>query len=125
MEGVKVRNFGKSKVSLPLPQLLTIQKESWEKFWKQDLKDLFSEVSPIRDYTGKELELWFLDYKLGESKYKNDFEAKDNNDSYEAPLRAKVRLVDLKTKEVKEQEGFLTDFPLMTERETFIVTGAD
>ncbi len=125
MEGIKIKNFGKSKVSLPLPDLLTVQKESWEKFWKEDLKDLFSEISPIRDYTGKELELWFLDYKLGESKYKNDFEAKTNNDSYEAPIRVRVRLVNLKTKEIKEQEVFLTDFPLLTERGTFIVNGVE
>ncbi|MCX6765145.1 MAG: DNA-directed RNA polymerase subunit beta, partial [Candidatus Nealsonbacteria bacterium] len=102
-----------------------MQKESWEWFWKEGLKELFKEVSPIRNYTGKELELWFLDYKLGEPKYRNDLEAKKNNDSYEAPLRVKTKLVNLKTKEVKEQEVFLTDFPLMTDRGTFIVNGVE
>jgi len=125
MESVKIRHFGKSKVSLPLPSLLDIQKESWEKIWKEDIRELFAEISPIKDYTGKELELWFLDYKLGESKYDNDFEAKINNDSYEAPLRARVKLVNLKSKEVKEQEVFLSDFPLMTERGTFIINGVE
>lgn len=125
MAEIKIKNFGKSKVSLPIPYLLTVQKESWEKFWNEDLKDLFSDISPIRDYTGKELELWFFDYKLGESKYKDDFEAKKNNDSYEASLRVRVKLVNLKTKEIKEQEVFLTDFPLMTERGTFIVNGVE
>jgi DNA-directed RNA polymerase subunit beta len=119
------KNFGKSKISLPLPYLLSIPKENWERFWKQGLKELFQEISPIRDYTKKELELWFLDYKLGESKYKTDLEAKQNNDSYEAPLRVRTKLVNLKTKEVKEQEVFLTDFPLMTERGTFIVNGVE
>jgi DNA-directed RNA polymerase subunit beta len=120
-----IKNFGKSQISLSLPYLLAIQKESWDRFWKSDLKELLQEVSPIRDYTKKELELWFLDYKLDESKYKTDLEAKQNNDSYEAALRVRVRLVNLKTKEIKEQEVFLTDFPLMTERGTFVVNGVE
>jgi len=122
---LKIKNFSKSKISLPLPYLLSLQKENWELFWKKDLKELFSEISPIRDYTKKELEIWFLDYKLDKPKYKTDLEAKLNNDSYEAPLRIKIKLVNLKTKEIKEQEIFLTDFPLMTERGTFIVNGVE
>ena len=125
MKKLKFKNFSKSKVSLPLPYLLSIQRESWKTFWESDLKELFKEISPIRDYTGKELELYFLDYKLDKPKYKNDLEAKQNNESYEAALRANVRLVNLKTKEVKEQEVFLTDFPLMTERGTFIINGCE
>ncbi|MCX6759773.1 MAG: DNA-directed RNA polymerase subunit beta [Candidatus Nealsonbacteria bacterium] len=122
---LKTKSFSKSKAPLPIPYLLSMQKESWEWFWKEGLKELFKEVSPIRNYTGKELELWFLDYKLGEPKYRNDLEAKKNNDSYEASLRVKTKLVNLKTKEVKEQEVFLTDFPLMTDRGTFIVNGVE
>ncbi len=125
MPSIKIKNFAKTRVHLPLPYLLKIQKDSWQRFWVQDLKELFSEVSPIRDYTGKELELWFLDYKLDKPKYKNDLEAKQNNDSYEVSLRVKTKLVNLKTKEIKEQEVFLTDFPLMTERGTFIVNGVE
>jgi len=120
-----VKNFAKAKVSLQLPYLLSVQKDNWKLFWDRDLKELFQEVSPIRDYTGKELELWFLDYKLDEPKYKTDLEAKLNNDSYEASLRVRTKLVNLKTKEIKEQEVFLTDFPLMTERGTFIVNGVE
>ena len=125
MHNIKTKSFGKSKNKLTLPYLISVQKESWRKFWDRDLKELFSEVSPIRDYTKKELELWFMDYKLDEPKYKNDLEAKLNNDSYEAPLRARVKLVNIKTKEIKEQEVFLTDFPLMTERGTFIMNGVE
>src|SRR4030042_325826 len=125
MDFLKVKNFAKAKVSLPLPYLLSGQKDNWKLFWDRDLKELFQEVSPIRDYTGKELELWFLDYKLDEPKYKSDFEARLNNDSYEASLRVRTKLVNLKTKEIKEQEVFLTDFPLMTERGTFIVNGVE
>ena len=122
---LKTKNFGKAKVSLPLPYLLDLQKQSWKSFWQKELKELLQEISPIRDYTGKELELWFLDYKLDEPKYKTDLEAKENNDSYEASLRVKTKLVNLKTKEVREQEVFLSDFPLMTERGTFILNGIE
>ncbi|MDP3990991.1 MAG: DNA-directed RNA polymerase subunit beta [Candidatus Nealsonbacteria bacterium] len=125
MRNLQFKNFGKSKVHLPLPYLLKVQKDSWENFWSSDLKELFTEMSPLRDYTGKEFELWFIDYKLDKSKYKTDLEAKQNNDSYEASLRVKTKLVNLKTKEIKEQEVFLTDFPLMTERGTFIVNGVE
>ena len=122
---MKTKNFNKTKVSLPLPYLLSAQKDSWQLFWERDLKELLSEMSPIRDYTGKELELWFLDYKLDEPKYKNDLEAKQNNDSFEVPLRVKTRLVNLKTKETKEQEVYFADLPLMTERGTFILNGVE
>jgi len=125
MNPIKIKNFGKAKVFLPLPYLLSLEKESWKVFWERDLKELFQEVSPIRDYTGKELELWFLDYKLDTPKYKTDLEAKLNDDSYEVSLRVRTKLVNLKTKEIKEQEVFLTDFPLMTERGTFIVNGVE
>jgi len=122
---MKTKSFSKSKISLPLPYLLSLQKESWQWFWEEGLKELFSEIFPIRDYTGKELELWFLDYELDKPKYKTDLEAKQNNDSYEASLRVKAKLVNLKTKEIKEQDIFLADFPLMTERGTFVVNGIE
>ena len=125
MEKIKRKYFGKAKVFLPLPYLLSLQKESWETFWERDLKELLGEVSPIRDYTGKELELWFLDFKLGEPNYKTELEAKKNNDSFEAPLRVKTKIVNLKTKEIKEQEVFLCDFPLMTDRGTFVLNGVE
>lgn len=121
----KIKNFNKVKLSLPLPFLFTLQKQTWEKFWKEDLKEFLKEVSPIRDYTKKEMELFFEDFKLGESKYKSDLDAKKNNDTYEAPLWVKTKLVNLKTKEIKKQEVFLTDFPLMTERGTFIINGIE
>ena len=125
MAEIKTKNFGKVRVSLEPPYLLALEKENWELFWQRDLKELFQEVSPIRDYTKKELELWFLDFKLGEPRYKTDLEAKQNNDSFTADLRVRTKLVNLKTKEIKEQEVFLTDFPLMTERGTFIVNGVE
>jgi len=122
---IKEKNFSKSKVSLELPYLLSLQKESWDGFWQKGLKELFSEIFPIKDYTGEEFELYFTDYKLEDPKYKTDIEAKKNNDSYEASLRVKAKLINKKTKKEKEQEVFLTDFPLMTERGTFIVNGIE
>jgi len=125
MPALKTKNFAKSKTFLPLPYLLGLTKESWNFFWKKDLKALFKEISPIRDHAKKELELWFLDYKIDKPKYKSYVEAKENNDSYEAALRVRTKLVNLKTKEAKEQEIYLCDIPLPTERGTFVVNGVE
>lgn len=122
---MKIKDFSKSKISFPLPGLIFLQKESWRQLWQEDLKDLFSEVSPMRDYTGKELALYFIDYRLGKPNYEDYFEAKENNDSFEAPLRVTVRLVNLKTKEEKDQEVFFGNFPLLTERGTFVINGVE
>jgi DNA-directed RNA polymerase subunit beta len=122
---MKVKSFSKSKFVLPLPPLLIYQKESWENFWKKDLKEVFQEIFPIRDYTNKQLELDFIEAKLGAPKYKSAKEAKENDDTYDAPLKIKTRLKNLKTREIKEQEVFLCDFPLMTENGTFIINGVE
>jgi DNA-directed RNA polymerase subunit beta len=121
----KVRNFSKSKITFPLPDLLTMQRDTWEDFLEVRIKELFDEMSPIRDYTGKEFELWFGDYKLGKPNYVDGLLARRNNDSLESPLRVKIKLVNLQTKEIKEQEVFMTDIPLMTERGTFVVNGVE
>jgi len=122
---MNIKSFSKAKISLPYPSLLTIQKDAWKRFWESELKELFVEISPIRDHTQKRLELWFLDFKLQEPKYRTGFEAKENNTSFDAPMRINTRVVNLKTKEVKEQEVFLCDFPLMTKRGTFIINGVE
>lgn len=121
----KVKHFGKKKISSPIPHLLSIQKDSWENFWEERIQALFREVSPIRDYTGKEWELHFLDHTLGKPNYESGREAKENNDSYEAPLKVEVELRNLKTGDSKKQEIFLCDFPLMTERGSFIINGVE
>ncbi len=121
----KLRNFSKSKLSFNTPHLLEMQRETWNDFVEVRLKELFSEISPILDYTSKEFELWFGDYTLSKPNYKSGLEARRNNDSLEVSLRCKIRLVNKKTKEVKEQEVFLCDFPLMTERGTFVVNGVE
>ena len=125
MKEAKIKNFSKAGVNLELPYLLSLPKESWRFFWEQGLKELFAEVFPIRDYTGKELELDILDYFLGEPKYESDFEAKFNKDNFEAPLKVRAQLTNLKTKEIKSQEVFMGNFPVMTERGTFIINGVE
>ncbi len=120
-----VKYFGKKKISIPPPYFLELQKDSWNIFWDEIMQKLFREISPIRDYTGKEWEVNFLQYKLGKPKYETGKEAKDNNDSYEAPLKVEVEIKNLKTKESRSQEVFMCDFPLMTERGTFIINGVE
>ena len=125
LTNMQTKSFSKSNVSFKLPYLGSLQRDSWQWLLEKGIKDLFAEVSPIRDYTKKEFELWFLDFKLDPPKYKDDLDAKIDNSSYESCLRVKTRLVNLKTKKVREQEVFLTDFPLMTDRGTFVVNGVE
>ncbi len=84
---------------------------------------MFQDISPIQDFTGN-LVLEFIDYSLGEPKYEVD-ESKERDVTYAAPLRVKVRLINKETGEVKEQEVFMGDFPLMTETGTFVINGAE
>ncbi len=116
--------FGKHPNVISLPNLIEVQLDSYKWFRETGLKELFEEVSPIRDWSGKDLELYFTDYYFDESKY-SETEAKRQNVSYEAPLRAKIRLLNKKTGETKEQEIYLGEFPLMTEQGTFIVNGVE
>ena len=122
---MKIKSFSKSKLSFHLPDLLAVQKESWQCFWQRDLPELLREIFPITDYTGKQFELNLKNPKLGEPKYKNGLQAREENDSFEAPLRVKAILRNLKTKEVKEQEVFLANIPLMTENSSFVVNGVE
>jgi DNA-directed RNA polymerase subunit beta len=110
--------------NLPLPNLLEVQLNSYKWFLNKGLKELFKEVSPISDYTDANLELYFGEYYFDEPKYSED-ESKDHFTSYEAPLRVKARLKNKRTNEIKEQEVYLGDFPLMTSRGTFIINGVE
>ena len=107
-----------------LPNLVEIQKNSYRWFWEKGLRELLDEFSPIKDWGGKELELSFGDYRLDEPKY-DEREARTRNVSYEASLYCRVKLINRKTKEVKEQEIFFGDFPVMTDRGTFIVNAVE
>lgn len=110
--------------AMPLPDLIEIQKNSYQWFLKEGLADLFDEISPITDFVGRDLELYFEDYYLDEPKF-NEVESRDKNITYEAPLRVKVRLNNKRTSQQITQEVFLGDFPLMTKNGTFIVNGIE
>jgi DNA-directed RNA polymerase subunit beta len=116
-------SFLKAKEILDLPDLIEVQKKSYQWFLSEGLREVFRDISPIQDFTGN-LVLEFLDYHLGEPKYTIQ-ECKDRDVTFSAPLRVKVRLINKETGEVKEQEVFMGDFPLMTEKGTFIVNGAE
>lgn len=118
------RKFLKDQVLVSLPNLIEIQIDSYEWFWEKGLKELFDEINPIGDFANKDIELSFSDHYLDEPKYGPE-ESKAKNISYEAPLRAKATLLIRKTGEVKEQEIYLGDFPIMTERGTFIINGVE
>jgi len=116
-------SFGKLGEILELPNLIEVQRNSYDWFLKEGLREVFRDISPIQDFTGN-LVLEFLDYTLGEPKYSVE-ECKERDVTYAAPLRVKVRLINKETGEVKEQEVFMGDFPLMTEKGTFIINGAE
>ncbi|MDA3128909.1 DNA-directed RNA polymerase subunit beta [Aliibacillus thermotolerans] len=117
------RSYARINEVLELPNLIEIQTASYQWFLDEGLREMFQDISPIEDFTGN-LVLEFIDYSLGEEKYSID-EAKERDVTYSAPLRVKVRLMNKETGEVKEQEVFMGDFPLMTETGTFIINGAE
>jgi DNA-directed RNA polymerase subunit beta len=116
-------SFGKIKEVLDMPDLIELQRRSYDWFLNEGIQEMFEDISPIQDFTGN-LVLEFIDYSLGEPKYDVD-ECKDRDVTYAAPLKVRVRLINKETGEVKEQEVFMGDFPLMTEQGTFIINGAE
>jgi len=109
---------------LPLPDLIKIQLDSYNWFLEEGLKELFEEVSPIDDFTGKKYELSFKGYKFDQPKVDEEL-AKEKNLSFEASLKATLELLIKETGEVKTQEIFLGDYPVMTDRGTFIINGVE
>jgi len=107
-----------------LPNLPEVQLNSYQWFFDKGLHELFDEVSPIKDFTSKDLMLDFTSFSLDEPKY-DEAKTRELNLSYEAPLRMRARLTNNKTGEVKEQEIYLGEFPIMTPRGTFIVNGVE
>ncbi|KKP90925.1 MAG: DNA-directed RNA polymerase subunit beta [Parcubacteria group bacterium GW2011_GWA2_36_10] len=116
--------FTTLREAIPLTDLVEIQKKSYDWFFREGLKELFEEISPIKDFIGRDLELYFLDYYLDEAKF-DEVTAKSKNTTFEAPLRVNIRLLNKKTSEIKEQEIYLGDFPVMTERGTFVINGVE
>ncbi len=116
--------FGKIQDVIEMPNLIQVQKDSYEWFIKKGLKEVLNECSPITDYSGKLL-LEFIDYHLNEEPKYTIEEAKARNTTYATRLQVKVRLINRETGEVKEQEIFMGDFPVMTDYGTFVINGAE
>ncbi len=109
---------------VPLPHLIQIQVDSYEIFKKEGLRELLDEISPISDFTGNRLEMRFGSYSFDKPKYEQE-ECRERDATFAAPLRVNVELLVKETGEIKEQEIFMGDFPLMTEKGTFIINGAE
>ena len=117
-------SYGKIREVIDMPNLIEIQKNSYEWFLHEGLKEVFHDVSPIMDYAGN-LILEFIDYRIDMNPKYDIEECKERDATYAAPLRVKVRLINKETGEVKEQEIFMGDFPIMTPSGTFIINGAE
>jgi DNA-directed RNA polymerase subunit beta len=118
------RFFTKADTAVELPNLIEHQLNSFREFVQTGLGEIFAEINPIEDYTGQKLELRFKDYHFDDPKM-SEQEARENNISFEAPLKAVVELTNKVTGEVKEQEIYLGDYPWMTDRGTFVINGAE
>lgn len=123
-KGDTTRKILTSQSSFPLPNLVDHQTSSFQWFVEEGLGELFSEISPIDDYTGTKLSIRFKGYRFEEPKI-SEREARENNVSFEAPLKATLELTNKITGEVKEQEIYLGDYPWMTRRGTFVINGAE
>ncbi|MBQ8003085.1 MAG: DNA-directed RNA polymerase subunit beta, partial [Clostridia bacterium] len=117
-------SFSKIQEVLEMPNLIDLQRKSYEWFIEEGLAEVFRYVSPITDYSGN-LRLEFGDYRLDENPKYSIEECKERDVNYAAPLRVNARLINGETGEIKEQEIFMGDFPLMTEQGTFIINGAE
>ncbi len=116
--------FHESSVSVPLPNLMEIQTQSYDWFFKEALRELFDEISPVEDITGENYSLSFDDYTLGQPKI-TEATALARNLTYKASLHCKVTLTNKVTKKTKRGEVYFGDFPLMTDRGTFIINGVE
>ncbi len=116
--------FNNQNIPLQLPDLIKIQLDSYNWFFTEGLNELFDEISPIEDFTAKKYELSFKSYKFDKEKL-SEAMAKEKNLSYEASLKATIELLIKETGEIKVQEIFLGDYPIMTERGTFIINGVE
>ena len=119
----KRMSFSRINEGLEMPDLIEVQKRSYQRFLETDLKEVLADASPITNYNGN-LELTFTDYSLGEPK--NSVErCRERDMTYAAPLNIHVHLYDSETSEIKETDVYMGDFPLMTENGTFVINGAD
>ena len=118
------KSFARTQEIMDMPNLLEIQKSSYKWFLETGLREVFKDVDSVTDYTGN-LELSFIDYSMNEKPKYSEEECKARDATYAAPLKVRVRLRNKETEEIKEQEIFMGDFPLMTDGGTFVINGAE
>ena len=118
------KDYSRIEDVVAVPNLVEIQVQSYGIFKRESLRELLDEISPIQDFTGNRLEMRFTEYAFGEPKYEQD-ECRERDATFSAPLKVNVQLLVKETGEIKEQEIFMGDFPLMTEKGTFIINGAE
>src|ERR671933_2375498 len=118
------RNYGRIPNLVELKDLIATQIDSFNWFTSEGLRELFDEINPITDYTGKNFELKSLDYEFGPPKFSVE-ECRNRDMTYSAPLRIRTRLTIKETGEIKESEVYMGDFPVMTEEGTFIINGTE
>ncbi len=116
--------FQKFDQVMKLPDLTEVQTTSYKWFFEEGLKELFNEINPISDFIGRDLELSFTHFYLDDPKFDEKI-SREKNVTYESPLRVLAKLVNKRTGEIKEQEVYFGDFPLMTDRGTFIINGIE
>lgn len=121
---IERKYFKSFPVTVPLPNLVELQTQSWHWLFNEGIKELFEEINPVTDFTGKALELEFVSYSLDDAKYTEE-EAVARNLTYKAPLKAHVVLKNKITGVSKDADVFLGDFPLQTPRGTFIINGIE
>ena len=118
------KTFAKTEDSIEMPNLIQVQKDSYNWFVNEGLGEVLRDISPIIDYTGN-LVLEFFDYYMEDKTKYSLEEAKERDATYSTRLHVKVRLINRETGEIKEQEIYLGDFPLMTDSGTFVINGAE
>ncbi len=116
--------FTNKREAMPVPDLIEVQKSSYNWFLKTGIKELLEEVSPMADFSGRDLEIYLEDYYIDEPRF-DEVVCRDRNITYEAPLRITAKLINQKTKKERSQEIYLGDVPLMTSRGTFVVNGIE
>ena len=118
------KSYARHAEILDMPNLLEVQKKSYQWFLDTGLREVFKDVAAITDYAGN-LELSFIDYKMDEAPKYDVEECKARDATYAAPIKVRVRLRNKETEEIKEQEIFMGDFPLMTDSGSFVINGAE
>ena len=109
---------------LPIPNLIELQLDSFAWFIDKGLRELFDEISPIKDFTGKVMELQFLDYEFGDPKYSEE-ECRTKDLTFSRPLYVQVELTIKETGEIQRQRVYMGDYPWMTDQGTFVINGAE